>query len=109
MGSELLKVKIDGEDYFKISQVDEMRAFLMSVVSDSNHWMFIGSNGALSAGRKNSDYALFPYYTDDKIIESAQITGSKTIVRLAQDGNLEVWEPFSVRTKSKYTISRHQY
>ena len=61
MESQLSKVKINGEDFFKIAHVDKMRTFLMSIVSDSNHWMFIGSNGALSAGRKNSDYSFFPY------------------------------------------------
>ena len=47
----------------------------MSIVSDSNHWLFISSNGGLTAGRKNAEFALFPYYTDDKITEFADITG----------------------------------
>ena len=42
--------------------------------------MFISSTGGLTAGRKNSDFALFPYYTDDKITESAETTGSKTVI-----------------------------
>ena len=58
----------------------------MSIVSDANHWMFISSNGGLSAGRKNSDFSLFPYYTDDKITESAETTGSKTIIAVNQQG-----------------------
>ena len=70
---------LDGEKYYKIINNEAMRPFFMSIVSDSNHWMFISSNGGLSAGRKNSEFALFPYYTDDKITESADITGSKTI------------------------------
>ena len=37
----------------------------MSVVSHSDHWLFISSTGALSAGRKN-DMRCFPI-TDDKI------------------------------------------
>ena len=75
-------VKIDNENYFKISNSDAMRPFFMSIVSDSNHWMFISSNGGLTAGRKNSEYALFPYYTDDKITESADITGNKSIFKV---------------------------
>ena len=71
-GSELL---IDDEVFFKISNVDSMRPFFMSIVSNSNHWLFISSTGGLSAGRKNSNYALFPYYTDDKITESNDHTG----------------------------------
>lgn len=59
------EVTIEGETYYKISTVDRMRPFFMSIVSHSDHWMFLASNGGLSAGRVNSDYALFPYYTDD--------------------------------------------
>ena len=60
---------INNKAYFKISNSDEMRPFFMSIVSDSNHWMFISSNGGLTAGRKNAEYAIFPYYSDDKITE----------------------------------------
>ena len=75
-------VSIDNEVYYKISNSDKMRPFFMSIVSDSNHWMFISSNGSLTAGRKNSEFALFPYYTDDKITEAAEITGSKSIFQV---------------------------
>ena len=77
---------LDSEEFLKISNCDRMRPFFMSIVSDSNHWLFIGSNGGLSAGRKDPENALFPYYTDDKIIESNEITGSKTIVRIGKNG-----------------------
>ncbi|MFD1062245.1 hypothetical protein ACFQ1Q_03225 [Winogradskyella litorisediminis] len=98
-------VKINGESYFKIENNDQMRPFFMSIVSDSNHWMFISSNGGLTAGRKNSEFALFPYYTDDKITESAEITGSKSIFWV--DGKL--WEPFSIRQQGIYNVSRNLY
>ena len=32
---------IQGEEFYKISNVDSMRPFFMSIVSNSNHWMFI--------------------------------------------------------------------
>jgi len=64
-------VTLGDEAYYKISNCDAMRPFFMSIVSHSDHWMFISSNGALTAGRKNAESALFPYYTDDKITESA--------------------------------------
>ena len=54
-----------------------MRPFFMSLVSNSNHWLFISSTGGLSAGRKDTSNALFPYYTDDKIIRSSENTGAK--------------------------------
>lgn len=103
------QVEIDNRHYYKISNSDSMRPFFMSIVSDSNHWMFISSNGGLSAGRKNAEYALFPYYTDDKITESADTTGSKTILQVERGGQKEVWEPFSVRNEGKYTVIRNLY
>lgn len=102
-------VTIGDESYYKISNVSEMRPFFMSIVSNSNHWMFISSRGGLSAGRKNSDNALFPYYTDDKITESSEITGSKTIVQIHLDGKTYLWEPFSNRYEGVYKISRNLY
>lgn len=106
---EMQVVKFENESYFKISNHDAMRPFFMSIVSDSNHWMFISSNGGLSAGRKNPEYALFPYYTDDKITESAELTGSKTIFRVRTNNQVQVWEPFSERFTGKYAIGRNLY
>jgi hypothetical protein len=102
-------VNIGEESYYKISNVDEMRPFFMSLVSNSNHWMFISSNGGLSAGRKDSNNALFPYYTDDKITESSEITGSKTIVQIHTSNKTSLWEPFSSRYEGIYKISRNLY
>ena len=106
---EIEQVRIDDEVYYKISNSDLMRPFFMSIVSDSNHWMFISSNGGLTAGRKNSEFALFPYYTDDKITESSDITGSKSIFHVNKGGETKVWEPFSKRNKGKYRILRNLY
>ncbi|PRP65779.1 hypothetical protein [Nonlabens agnitus] len=102
-------VDFQGETYYKISNHDAMRPFFMSIVSDSNHWMFISSNGGLTAGRKNSDSALFPYYTDDKITESFDITGSKTIIRVHTSDRDQLWEPFSNRYTGIYAITRNLY
>lgn len=103
------EITIKGRQYYKISYVDDMRPFLMSIVSDSNHWLFISSNGGMTAGRKNAEYALFPYYTDDKIHESTESTGSKTIVRVVKEGETRVWEPFSIRSEAGYRIKRNLY
>lgn len=106
---EMQVVEHENESYFKISDHDLMRPFFMSIVSDSNHWMFIASNGGLTAGRKNPELSLFPYYTDDKIIESADITGSKSVFQIRADDQIYVWEPFSERFTGKYSISRNLY
>nr|MCU0387987.1 hypothetical protein [Chitinophagaceae bacterium] len=105
----LQEVSIGGEVFNKISNVQEMRPFFMSIVSDSNHWLFVSSNGGISAGRKNSEYALFPYYTDDKIVDYAEITGSKTIIRNSVNGLPQTWEPFSSRSEILFTCQRNIY
>ncbi len=102
-------IQFDNENYYKISNSDAMRPFFMSIVSDANHWMFISSNGGLSAGRKNSESSLFPYYTDDKITESSDITGSKTILQVSKDGKTYLWEPFSDSYRGIYEIHRNLY
>ncbi len=102
-------IQFENENYYKISNYDTMRPFFMSIVSDSNHWMFISSNGGLSAGRKNSSSALFPYYTDDKITESSGITGSKTIFHVHAKDRTYLWEPFSDRYKGLYSLQRNLY
>ena len=101
--------QIGTDNYFKISDSHTLRPFFMSIVSDSDHWMFISSNGGLSAGRKNADYALFPYYTDDKITESAEITGSKSIFLVQQGNGQQIWEPFSSRYEGIHRCSRNLY
>ncbi|NMH89685.1 hypothetical protein [Flavivirga algicola] len=102
-------INFDNENYYKITNSDAMRPFFMSIVSDSNHWMFISSNGGLTAGRKNSDASLFPYYTDDKITESADTTGSKTIFQVHLDNKIKIWEPFSERQRGSYKTQRNLY
>jgi len=102
-------VTINGESYYKISNFDKMAPFFMSIVSNSDHWMFISSNGGLTAGRKNPDNALFPYYTDDKIHTSHYTTGSKSILKVNTDEQTFLWEPFSDCQKNIYNITRNIY
>ncbi len=95
--------------YYKISNYDRMPPFLISIVSDSDLWMFISSNGALTAGRRNPDNALFPYYTDDRIHDSHDITGSKTILLVTIDDRKYLWEPFSSRYQFVYNKENNLY
>ncbi|MEZ5039767.1 MAG: hypothetical protein R2828_07745 [Saprospiraceae bacterium] len=104
---ELSQVQIEGEPYLRMSNSDVLRPFFMSIVSNANHWMFLSSNGGISAGRKDADNALFPYYTDDKITESADITGSKTLFLVQKDHKVQLWEPFSERYDGIYSINRN--
>ncbi|MBC7525876.1 MAG: hypothetical protein H7239_15750 [Flavobacterium sp.] len=103
-------VSIDGEKFYQITNNDTMRPFFMSIVSDSNHWMFISSSGGLTSGRKNAEFALFPYYTDDKITESFDITGSKSIFQIHHNEEIHVWEPFSDRfSRNIFLVTRNLY
>lgn len=101
--------EMDGESMYCIENYDHMDPFFMSIVSSSDLWMFISSNGSLTAGRQNYNNALFPYYTDDKIHDSDEITGPKTIIRINDDGKLLIWEPFSTVFKGFYDINRNIY
>ncbi len=98
-----------GDAYYRISNYDQMPPFLMSMVSDSDLWIFISSNGALTAGRRNPDNALFPYYTDDRIHDSHDITGSKTILLVTIHDNKYLWEPFSSRYQYLYNTENNLY
>ncbi|MDR9373262.1 MAG: hypothetical protein RI565_00195 [Schleiferiaceae bacterium] len=93
-----------GEKFYCIEGFAQMPPFLMSLVSSSDQWLFIASNGALTAGRKSPDTALFPYYTVDKIFHAADITGSKTLLRVYRAGTWQLWEPFSAAGPSVYRV-----
>ncbi|ALO16435.1 hypothetical protein L21SP5_02815 [Salinivirga cyanobacteriivorans] len=102
-------IESNNEKFYKISNYDQIRPFFISMVSHTDHWFFISSNGGLSAGRKSADLALFPYYTDDKITNNSENTGSKTILKIHTDNEVHLWEPFSCRYEGIYPITRNLY
>ena len=102
-------VSLLGEAYYRIANTDSLEPFFISLVSGSDHWLFIASTGGLSAGRRNAEQALFPYYTVDKITENSETTGSKTLLLVARGGRTSLWEPFSERGRGHYDIQRNLY
>jgi len=102
-------VDLKGERYYKIAHVDQMTPFFISVVSASDHWLFISSTGCLSAGRIRPENALFPYRSVDYIHENAENTGSKSIFRIADAHKVMLWEPFNVHHNGLYEVERHLY
>ncbi len=86
---------IDGINYYRIDGVERMQPFLMTVVSDSDLWMFVSSTGALTAGRVDADHVLFPYETDDKLHQRAGVSGPVTVISRTVDGRRELWRPFA--------------
>jgi hypothetical protein len=113
---------IDGECYYRIEHYDGMPPFFISVISAADHWLFISSNGALTAGRRSPDHPLFPYCTVDKIDDSLDITGSKTLILATLQGQSGgdgssaggaggtwLWEPFSAKYGGLYRLRRTVY
>ena len=102
-------VDLDGERFYRIANYDAIPPFLMTLVSDSDHWMFVSSNGALTAGRRDPDHALFPYYTDDRIHDSQETTGGKTILLATRGERTSLWEPFSEGYSGLWRVTRNLY
>ena len=102
-------LELGGERYYVIRNVDHMAPFLISVISDVDHWLFVSSNGGLTAGRVSPATSLFPYVTVDKIHDSVTHTGCKTIVRVATNHLPTVWEPFNSEHDGRFATSRNLY
>lgn len=102
-------VTLLGESFYRIHNYDAIEPFFISVVSSSDHWLFVSSTGGLSAGRATAENALFPYYTVDKLTENSENTGNKAILLVTQSGRTSLWEPFSDQHKGSYSIQRNLY
>lgn len=99
-------IEYGGDLWLKISNSQCMPDFFSMPASASDHWMFISSRGALSAGRRSPDAALFPYYSCDKISDAQEHTGSLTIIRATDSSGQEIlWRPFQ-RTVADGSFSR---
>jgi hypothetical protein len=100
---------LGGERFYAIHNVDQMAPFFISVVSDSDHWLFVSSKGGLTAGRVSPDTALFPYVTVDNIHDNSAHTGSKTLLRVDKNDKQCEWEPFNTEHDGRYELSRNIY
>ncbi len=102
-------ITINGERFYEIANYDQMQPFFISLASDTDLWMYLSSTGGLTAGRRSPGEALFPYYTDDKITESYEFTGPRTVLEIVnrKSSNCKsLWRPFSEKQQPKYEISR---
>ena len=82
-------------------EVDRLEPFLMTVVGDSDCWLFAGSNGGFTAGRVDADHALFPYRTADKILRQPAAAGAVCIL---QTGD-HTWEPWANPASAGATVN----
>ena len=102
-------ITINGERFYEIANYDQMQPFFISLASDTDLWMYLSSTGGLTCGRRSPGEALFPYYTDDKITESFEFTGPRTVISIVnrQSSNRQsLWRPFSERQQDVFDISR---
>lgn len=89
------QVSLDGEAFYKIENYDSMEDFFMTITSSSDVWNFVWAQGGISAGRKNCDFAIFPYYTCDKIQDTKSSTGSVSVIKVKKEGKKGIiWQPF---------------
>jgi hypothetical protein len=102
-------VDFRGGRYYRIGDAGRMPPFFINLVSSSDLWMFISSNGALTAGRGDADQACFPYQTVDRIHDSAGVIGPVTIVVAETDSGDVAWEPFAPHTDRLHAVKRNLY
>ncbi len=95
--------------YYRIAHCDRLPPFFMNVVSASDLWLFVASNGGITAGRVNPEGALFPYRTVDLIYDAPASTGPFTFIRAPTPAGESCWEPFAAHTPRHHAISRHLY
>lgn len=96
-------------EYYRIENYDLLEPFLISLMTDCDLWMYLSSSTGLTAGRQDSDHAIFPYETEDKLHVSHCHTGPVTIVRCHSDSDVLIWEPFSEKGRLQYQITRNIY
>ncbi|OON94050.1 MAG: hypothetical protein ATN33_04965, partial [Epulopiscium sp. Nele67-Bin001] len=95
-------VKINDNEYYKVTDAQNLAPFFIQVASAGDIWIFLSSIGGITAGRKNASGNIFPYTTDDNLSLDYN-TGSKTIVKVGNN----IWYPFEQNIK--YNITRNIY
>ena len=63
----------------------------------------------LPPGEKIRIMHFFHILNDDVLHDVNEITGSKTIIKIADKGKLYLWEPFSENYNGIYSITRNLY
>ncbi len=102
-------VDFNGERNYLIHNVDKMAPFFVSVISSDDHWLFVSSTGALTAGRVSPETALFPYVTVDKIHDNNLNTGGRTVIRCAGADGSNCWEPYNREQDARFSTTRNLY
>lgn len=98
-----------GTNCYRISNVHQMPPFFINLVSSSDLWMFVASNGALTAGRRDAECALFPYQTVDRIYDCAGQIGPVTLLGVDTPAGEVMWQPFGPNTEHEPHLVRNLY
>ncbi len=100
------------EPFYTIENSADTAEFFISLISSGEHWMFISSKGALTAGRGNAERALFPYETVDKIMAGRGNSGTRTLIRVQdreynpEKNGKNLWEPFADWSAALWRVER---
>ncbi|MFT3829366.1 MAG: hypothetical protein QM691_06615 [Opitutaceae bacterium] len=99
-----------GGRYYRIAHCDRLPPFFMNIVSSSDLWLFLASNGGLTAGRTSVEGALFPYMTVDRLYDSAGLAGPVTACWVEHgDDARTLWQPLAPHGTSVHRVERHLY
>jgi len=102
-------VTLEREPYICIHNVDVLKPFFMSIVSNGDLWIFAGSNTPFIAGRSSPESAIFPYQTVDKILQSPDSSGAMTLFLVRRgEGACALWEPWRPLGRL-YRLTRNLY
>jgi hypothetical protein len=89
-------LSLDGQEMYRISGHDRLEPFLITLCTESDLWMYLSSTGGVTAGRFDSDHAILPYETEDRLHRAHGISGPCTLLRVTRRGGpTRLWEPFS--------------
>ncbi len=103
-------VLLDGGLAYRISGYPRLDPFLVNLASDADLWMFVSSNGGLTAGRVDADGSVFPYLTSDRLHDAHRHTGPVTMIRIVREsGSFDLWEPFSEASANQRSVERNLY
>src|SRR5512140_3207639 len=98
-----------GERCYLIENAQAMAPFLMTLVSDADLWLYTASNGGLTAGRRSPATALFPYVTEDRLVDAPGTAGPVTALRLERAGTRHLWRPLRDADLLSYRVVRRIY
>lgn len=102
-------ISFHNDSYYVINEYDKMENFFMSITSSSDIWNFCWSQGGITAGRIDSNNAIFPYYTADKVFDARKYTGAYTALYVKQKEKSIYWIPFDETGRDLFQLERNIY